>query len=449
LKSSDKEDLENMLALTGMENLIDWKGISSSIASNSPTIEPPEFSPSDIESVASNQAHPLKSHEEDEPETPNTIKQKKKSTSSVVSGSNEPTYMQYVNVPNSVILSVPGDVSANQERAAKFLSSQGKGSSAPVEDATLSFPPSNLASTLTSSKRGGKMSDNDEDSVLSTDSVEARAKARSERKQARKKVKRQEINVKIEKLTSTLMKIENQDNNGDFNPPANRVELMARTIVLLNNMHVENRKRRREIQFLKTKRAEVRSLSYAVATMERNNRARSLAQTRMNARMKPHDPYLRRDSLGFPMQTLNPANADFTSPYIQQREQLYTPDNMLGQQMTGMTPQGMQMQLQMQMKLQMQMQQLNSNTFPNQYYTQQNQASSMDTNFSAFMPNAGFNSTPGMSQDAFGLTANPSVSQTTSFMGQNPRFHSHQLAKVDQTQSPSKRRKFDVPFKDL
>jgi len=95
---------------------------------------------------------------------------------------------------------------------------------------------------------------------------EAKAQARSERKRCREKQRRSDVNRQFNDLTQLLQKIDAEESNGEdgkssstvatshhhrltFNP-ANRVDLIARTIILLEKLHDASKKRKAEISSL-------------------------------------------------------------------------------------------------------------------------------------------------------------------------------------------------------
>ena len=91
---------------------------------------------------------------------------------------------------------------------------------------------------------------------------DAKLQARSERKRSREKQRRSDVNKQFTDLTQLLQKIEAEDasdedkKNGSsssrgltFNP-SNRVDLIARTILLMERLHHSNKKRKKEISSL-------------------------------------------------------------------------------------------------------------------------------------------------------------------------------------------------------
>lgn len=87
---------------------------------------------------------------------------------------------------------------------------------------------------------------------------ELKAQARSERKRSREKQRRSDVNKQFADLTQLLQKIDAEDVNEEdvkngtssnrvtFNP-SNRVDLIGRTIVLLERLHEANKRRKVEI----------------------------------------------------------------------------------------------------------------------------------------------------------------------------------------------------------
>ena len=101
----------------------------------------------------------------------------------------------------------------------------------------------------------------EQDAVTSEDgiSAEARAQARSERKRSREKQRRSDVNKQFADLTALLRRIEAEDLDADgmaglasfpSGGPTNRVDLIARTIAVLERMHDMSCKKRREVMDL-------------------------------------------------------------------------------------------------------------------------------------------------------------------------------------------------------
>ena len=94
---------------------------------------------------------------------------------------------------------------------------------------------------------------NDDDNGIPADS---RAKARSERKRSREKQRREDVNKHFGDLTQLLRQVEADDDDGTkWVPiptvgPTNRVDLIARTIVVLERVHKVSVKRKQEIEDL-------------------------------------------------------------------------------------------------------------------------------------------------------------------------------------------------------
>lgn len=87
-------------------------------------------------------------------------------------------------------------------------------------------------------------------------SADSRAKARSERKRSREKQRREDVNKHFGDLTQLLRQVEADDDDGNkWIPiptvgPTNRVDLIARTIVVLERVHRVSMKRKLEIEDL-------------------------------------------------------------------------------------------------------------------------------------------------------------------------------------------------------
>jgi hypothetical protein len=87
-------------------------------------------------------------------------------------------------------------------------------------------------------------------------SADSRAKARSERKRSREKQRREDVNKHFGDLTQLLRQVEADDDDGSkWIPiptvgPTNRVDLIARTIVVLERVHKVSIKRKQEIEDL-------------------------------------------------------------------------------------------------------------------------------------------------------------------------------------------------------
>lgn len=109
-----------------------------------------------------------------------------------------------------------------------------------THDATIAVPPTNQ--------------------ITDAVSAEAKAQARSERKRTREKQRRLDVNSQIVDLTAILQKVDADDLKDVANTaaaknssPGNRVDLIGRTIAVLNKIHGENRKRQAEISDLQEK----------------------------------------------------------------------------------------------------------------------------------------------------------------------------------------------------
>uniref|UniRef100_A0A6U3YMN0 BHLH domain-containing protein n=1 Tax=Ditylum brightwellii TaxID=49249 RepID=A0A6U3YMN0_9STRA len=114
--------------------------------------------------------------------------------------------------------------------------------------------------------------------VADSDSAEARAQARSERKRSREKQRRTDVNAQFNALTALLRQIEADDVDDDTDDgpqkkrklaallgsmgtgsATNRVDLIARTIVVLEHLRSLNGKRRDEVVELKKKLEETQT----------------------------------------------------------------------------------------------------------------------------------------------------------------------------------------------
>lgn len=88
-------------------------------------------------------------------------------------------------------------------------------------------------------------------------SAESRAKARSERKRSREKQRREDVNKQFADLSQLLRTIETEDLDDDgrlplaTTSPTNRVDLIARTICILERIHQVNKNRKQEVVDLK------------------------------------------------------------------------------------------------------------------------------------------------------------------------------------------------------
>lgn len=87
---------------------------------------------------------------------------------------------------------------------------------------------------------------------------EARAKARSERKRSREKQRREDVNKQFADLSQLLREIEAEDLTEEgcsrlpivSGGPTNRVDLIGRTMVVLERIHKINKERKNEIKEL-------------------------------------------------------------------------------------------------------------------------------------------------------------------------------------------------------
>merc|ERR1712060_822321 len=93
--------------------------------------------------------------------------------------------------------------------------------------------------------------------------VAEKARIRSERKRSREKQRRSDVNTQFADLTTLLKKIEAEDVQGDeirkdfitelstaSSNNMNRVDLIGKTITVLNRIHNDNQKRKRSIDEL-------------------------------------------------------------------------------------------------------------------------------------------------------------------------------------------------------
>jgi len=89
--------------------------------------------------------------------------------------------------------------------------------------------------------------------------ADEKARIRSERKRSREKQRRSDVNTQFADLTALLKKIEAEDEPDEesrksllaLSTSSNRVDLIVKTIAILNRIHNENRKRKRTIDELK------------------------------------------------------------------------------------------------------------------------------------------------------------------------------------------------------
>ena len=99
----------------------------------------------------------------------------------------------------------------------------------------------------------GAMNSNDNDGDDTGISADSRAKARSERKRSREKQRREDVNKHFGDLSQLLRHIETEDEDGSKWVPAttvgptNRVDLIARTIIVMERIHKVNMDRKQEI----------------------------------------------------------------------------------------------------------------------------------------------------------------------------------------------------------
>lgn len=88
------------------------------------------------------------------------------------------------------------------------------------------------------------------DESLPGPTPEARAQARSERKRSREKQRREDVNKQFADLSALLRQIETEEDANTKRLPyssTNRVDLIARTIVIMERVHKVSKERKQEI----------------------------------------------------------------------------------------------------------------------------------------------------------------------------------------------------------
>jgi hypothetical protein len=97
---------------------------------------------------------------------------------------------------------------------------------------------------------------------------EARAQERVERKRSRERQRRSDVNKQFADLTSLLRRIETEDLDDEvplsiipLGGPSNRVDLIARTIAVLERMHDMSTKRKREVIDLNTQLEDMKKMA--------------------------------------------------------------------------------------------------------------------------------------------------------------------------------------------
>jgi hypothetical protein len=129
-------------------------------------------------------------------------------------------------------------------------------------------PSSHSTTTTTSSDDGGQPDldltsvvhpppppPDDEDGTITVDD-DAKMQARSERKRSRERQRRCDVNKHFADLTAVLTQIEAEEAEEDNTvvrlafSPANRVDLIARTITHLERLNASNKRRKKEVESL-------------------------------------------------------------------------------------------------------------------------------------------------------------------------------------------------------
>lgn len=133
--------------------------------------------------------------------------------------------------------------------------------SAPHHSGEAATDPSPLSSD--SSSDGG--ADPLRSAHRAAETADEKVQARMERKRRREKQNRSDIKSQFADLSAMLKKVQGEEDSDDegekvtmVNSPTNRVDLIAKTISVLNQMHQENCKRRRVIVDLKKELGEVK-----------------------------------------------------------------------------------------------------------------------------------------------------------------------------------------------
>jgi hypothetical protein len=112
-----------------------------------------------------------------------------------------------------------------------------------------------------------------------TISAESRARARSERKRSREKQRREDVNKYFADLTQLLRKIESSEDDLEHegskmakwfsvsaNGPSNRVDLIAKTIIVLERTHKTCMERKQKISDLQNQLEEMKKIAEDTAT---------------------------------------------------------------------------------------------------------------------------------------------------------------------------------------
>lgn len=124
------------------------------------------------------------------------------------------------------------------------------------EEQVLSAHPPGAPEAATAKTMGKTEEEEEEEQDEEAISAEARAQARSERKRSREKQRRSDVNKQFADLSQLLRRIEAEDLDAEgmaglstfpSGGPTNRVDLIARTIAVLERMHKMSSKRRREV----------------------------------------------------------------------------------------------------------------------------------------------------------------------------------------------------------
>lgn len=146
---------------------------------------------------------------------------------------------------------------------------------------------------------------------------EAKAQARSERKRSREKQRRSDVNKQFSDLTHLLQRIDAEDVNADdlnngatcnrvtFNP-SNRVDLIARTIVLLERLHEANKRRKIEISSLQQQLDEAKKAGEDTAAKLKEAMLAPAGQPTNKPVMMMVPMMMSSDSSGAPVPVMNP-----------------------------------------------------------------------------------------------------------------------------------------------
>jgi len=136
----------------------------------------------------------------------------------------------------------------------------------PGDDKTAAPTDGGVEEETTEEQQQQDLKEEDEELI----SAEARAQARSERKRSREKQRRSDVNKQFADLTQLLRRIEAEDLDAEgmaglssipSGGPTNRVDLIARTIAVLERMHDMSSKRRREVVDLNRQLEEMKKMA--------------------------------------------------------------------------------------------------------------------------------------------------------------------------------------------